>query len=93
MPLTYELLHDRADSLRRHADQVRPEPGGLAALRIFVRDCLRLPDDCREIIKLRYYQNLPFDEIGRVLGRSANAACLLWLRTIQRLKLELKNQR
>jgi RNA polymerase sigma-70 factor, ECF subfamily len=55
-----------------------------------VFDCL--PDDYRQIIKLRYYQNLPFDEIGRVMGRSANAACLLWLRAIQRLKLELKNR-
>jgi RNA polymerase sigma-70 factor (ECF subfamily) len=51
----------------------------------------RLPEDYREIIKLRYYQNLPFDAIGQVMGRSANAVCLLWLRTIQRLKLELKN--
>ncbi len=47
MPLTYEILHDRAESLRRHADQVRPEPGHLTALRMFVRDCVHLPEDCR----------------------------------------------
>ena len=49
MPLTYEMLHDRANLLRLHVDQVRPEHGHLAALRMFVRDCLRLPDDCREM--------------------------------------------
>jgi RNA polymerase sigma-70 factor (ECF subfamily) len=58
------------------------------ALRLAVE---HLPDDYRKIITLRYYQNLSFDEIALAMGRSANAVSLLWLRTIRRLKHELKN--
>ncbi len=61
MPLTYELLHDRADSLRRHATQVRTAPGRLESLRMFVRDCLGLPDDCRDMAT--EVQRQAFDEL------------------------------
>ncbi len=47
MPLTYEMLHDRADALRRYAAQVRPTPDHLKAVRVFIRDCLLLPADCQ----------------------------------------------
>jgi RNA polymerase sigma-70 factor (ECF subfamily) len=49
----------------------------------------RLPDDYRQVILLRYQQELSFEEIGRQLGRSPNAARMLWLRALERLKQEM----
>ena len=50
----------------------------------------RLPDDYRQVILLRYRAELAFEEIGRVMGRSANAVEKLWLRAIERLRQELE---
>jgi RNA polymerase sigma-70 factor (ECF subfamily) len=49
-----------------------------------------LPADYRQVILLRYQEELPFEEIGRLMGRSSNAAEKLWLRAIERLRQELE---
>jgi RNA polymerase sigma-70 factor (ECF subfamily) len=49
----------------------------------------RLPDDYRKVMSLRYNQALAFDEIGRQLERSADAARMLWARAVDRLKQEI----
>jgi RNA polymerase sigma-70 factor, ECF subfamily len=49
----------------------------------------RLPDEYRQVILLRYQQELSFEEIGRQLDRSPNAARMLWLRALERLKREM----
>jgi RNA polymerase sigma-70 factor (ECF subfamily) len=51
----------------------------------------RLPDDYRQVLLLRYQGELPFEEIGRQMGRSANAVEKLWLRAVERLRHELEN--
>jgi RNA polymerase sigma-70 factor, ECF subfamily len=48
-----------------------------------------LPDDYRRIIELRSRENESFQEIGRVLGRSPDAARMLWFRAIESLRREL----
>jgi len=50
----------------------------------------RLPDDYRRVILLRYQEDRSFEEIGRLMQRSPNAARLLWLRAIERVKHELR---
>jgi RNA polymerase sigma-70 factor (ECF subfamily) len=50
----------------------------------------RLPDDYRRVITLRYVEQCSFEEIGRLMQRTPNAARLLWLRAIERVKLELR---
>jgi RNA polymerase sigma-70 factor, ECF subfamily len=50
----------------------------------------RLPDDYRRVILYRYQDELPFDEVGRRMGRTANAVEKLWLRAIERLRRELE---
>jgi RNA polymerase sigma-70 factor (ECF subfamily) len=50
----------------------------------------RLPDDYRQVIALRYQEGLSFDEVGLRLNRSANAARMLWVRAVDRLKLEMQ---
>jgi RNA polymerase sigma-70 factor (ECF subfamily) len=49
----------------------------------------RLPEDYRQVITLRYEQQLPFEEIGRLLQRSPDAARKLWARAVERLHEEL----
>src|SRR5262245_12105550 len=51
----------------------------------------RLPDDYRRVILLRYREERSFEEIGRILGRSTNAARRLWLRALERLEQELED--
>jgi len=51
----------------------------------------RLPDDYRRVITLRYQEELPFEEIGRLLDRSPDAARKLWARAVERLHEELES--
>jgi RNA polymerase sigma-70 factor (ECF subfamily) len=51
----------------------------------------RLPDDYRQVMALRYHEGLAFEEVGRRLGRSADAARMLWVRAVERLKHELQS--
>jgi RNA polymerase sigma-70 factor (ECF subfamily) len=48
----------------------------------------RLPDDYRRVLHLRYEEGRSFEEIGDLMGLTANAARKLWVRTIKRLQLE-----
>jgi RNA polymerase sigma-70 factor (ECF subfamily) len=50
----------------------------------------RLPADYRRVIALRYQEGRSFEEIGGLMNRSPNAARLLWLRAIERIKLDLR---
>jgi RNA polymerase sigma-70 factor (ECF subfamily) len=52
----------------------------------------RLPDDYRRVITLRYVEQCPFDEIGRLMQRTPNAARLLWLRAIEHVKHHLRSR-
>ena len=49
----------------------------------------RLPKDYRQVILLRYQEEHTFEEIGRLMNRSANAARKLWLRAVERLQQEM----
>ena len=48
-----------------------------------------LKGDYREVIRLRHEQGLGFDEIGRRIDRSADAAQMLWVRAVLALKKRL----
>jgi RNA polymerase sigma-70 factor, ECF subfamily len=50
----------------------------------------RLPDDYRRVMTLRYHQGLKFEEIGRLMGRSADAVRMLWARALEQVKSELR---
>jgi len=49
----------------------------------------RLPEEYRRVITLRHEEQLPFEEIGRLLQRSPDAARKLWARAVERLHEEL----
>jgi RNA polymerase sigma-70 factor (ECF subfamily) len=49
-------------------------------------ECLeRLPEDHRQVLELRHFEGLHFEEIGRRMGRSPNAVQLLHTRALVRL--------
>ncbi len=49
----------------------------------------RLPDDYRQVIRLRNTEGLPFVQVGRQMCRSEEAVRKLWSRAIVRLQQEL----
>src|SRR5262245_57615124 len=84
---------DSSDGLAGGLAANMPSPSGQAmeheqdqALRAALG---RLPDDYRRVITLRYQEQLPFEEIGRLLQRSPDAARKLWARAVERLHDEL----
>jgi RNA polymerase sigma-70 factor (ECF subfamily) len=48
----------------------------------------RLPEDYRQIIALRYQEKRSFEEIGRLMNRSPDAARKLWARAMERFRQE-----
>lgn len=54
---------------------------------IFLADRLaELPPDYREVLVLRHFEDLPFPEVARRMGRSPGAVRMLWLRAIGKLR-------
>jgi RNA polymerase sigma-70 factor, ECF subfamily len=49
----------------------------------------RLPDHYRQVILWRQWEDMPFEEIARRLGKSVDAARMVWWRAIERLQQEL----
>jgi RNA polymerase sigma-70 factor (ECF subfamily) len=49
----------------------------------------RLSPDHRQVVELRNLQRLPFDEVGRRMGRTRPAVQMLWARAIKKLQQEL----
>lgn len=52
------------------------------------RALARLPEDYRSVIVLRYQDQKPFEEIGKLMNRTPDAARKLWARAMERLQQE-----
>jgi RNA polymerase sigma-70 factor (ECF subfamily) len=52
----------------------------------------RLPEDYRQVVVLRFEDERSFEEIGRLTGRSADAARKVWARAMERLRQEWEIQ-
>jgi len=46
----------------------------------------RLPDEYREVIVLRHFEELPFAEVAERMGRSVDSVQKLWIRGLARLR-------
>ena len=51
----------------------------------------RLPEDYRRVLALRYQEQMSFEEIGRLMDRSAEAVRKLWWRALGRLQVDLES--
>jgi RNA polymerase sigma-70 factor (ECF subfamily) len=71
-----------------------PSPSGEAITREQaerLRQALEhLPEDYGRVVRLRNQERRSFEEIGTLLGRSAEAARRLWSRAVERLQRELE---
>jgi len=74
------------------ADTPTPSQHLMARERIEqLQDALgRLPEEYRQVINLRYQEERSFEEIGRLMERTPNGARKLWLRAVERLRLEMR---
>jgi RNA polymerase sigma-70 factor (ECF subfamily) len=71
-----------------------PSPSGLAVgheeAEVVHAALATLPEDYRQVLLLRYQEELSFEEIGRQLNLTANAARKLWARAAKRLQQKLE---
>ena len=71
-----------------------PTPSQHAARRergVILADALEaLPDADREVVTLRVFRHLSWEEVGRGTGRSADAARMAWTRAIRKLGASLR---
>jgi RNA polymerase sigma-70 factor (ECF subfamily) len=51
----------------------------------------RLSADHQTVLRLRYWDDLSFSQIGERLGRSEDAVRKLWLRALRQLQAELRS--
>lgn len=77
-----------------HLPGEEPTPSRVAVAdesqRRLVRALAALPEVYRQVVWLRYWQRLSFDEIGQAIERSGEAARKLWFRAVEELKAELE---
>jgi RNA polymerase sigma-70 factor (ECF subfamily) len=73
-----------------------PTPSGQAMgreqARALYQALERLPDEYRQVLTLRFLQGQSFEEIGRQMDRSPDAARKLWSRALERLREEWVHQ-
>ena len=94
--LSREIPVGTADSGSAHPSQIAAR-GPTPSVQVMADEQLhrlseatnRLPEDYREVMVLRYQQGLSFEEVGERLGRSPDAARMLWARAVEKLKTEL----
>ena len=88
-PLTVDL-----DTARR-SPSAHARPTEASAIRrdqaeVVARFVASLGEQAREVVRLRYWENLSFVEIGQRLGRSDSAVRKTWFRAVARLQDELR---
>ncbi len=90
--VSLEAAHSSAERGGRVADDRENSPSGAAMDReqaaAIERALERLPEDYRRAIVLRYQEERSFEDIGRELNLTPNAARKLWLRALKRLQQE-----
>jgi RNA polymerase sigma-70 factor (ECF subfamily) len=85
-------FRDAAQTGHGHGAPEPASPGATPSQELLQRDdelrlvaaLERLPPDYQEVIYLRNFQRLPFDEVAAQMGRSRPAAQMLWKRAIGR---------
>jgi len=65
-----------------------PRAAGLEQAETLKQALQRLPDDYRQAVVLRYLEGRSFDDIGKLMNCSPDAARKLWARAMERLRQE-----
>lgn len=89
-----DLSRGGQDGLAANVDS--PSRCAMAAERSVVVDeyLRRLPHEYETVLRLRYWEQLPLEEIAHRMHRSTDAVQKLWFRAVERMKRELnRNER
>jgi len=69
-------------------------PSGQAVAReeaaALARALEQLPEDYRQVLRLRFEEGLPFEDIAKLMSRSANAVRKLFARAVERVQMEIE---
>jgi RNA polymerase sigma-70 factor (ECF subfamily) len=86
-----EIVLDPNDSAAYPAHQPTPSTEAAANDQYeAVQEVLaRLPNDYQAVIRMKYVDGMSFEDIGRAIGRSAEAARKVWMRAVERLRDEM----
>ena len=84
--LTEELSERRTEGISAEEDAL----GNLGRMEM-LRRLHALPDPAREVMYLRVFGGLSFEEIGEIHGKSGNWARVTYFRTRERLRKERKD--
>ena len=49
----------------------------------------RIPADYQTVIRLRHFEDLAFNEIAKQLDRNSGAVRMMWVRAVEKLRVEL----
>jgi RNA polymerase sigma-70 factor, ECF subfamily len=60
--------------------------------RALVQALSRLPEMSRQVVHWRQWEKRSFEEIGKLLGKSAEAARKIWSRAVQQLQKEMRGE-
>ncbi len=52
------------------------------------RRLAQLPPDYQQVLILRHWEGLPFNEVARRMGRTSGAVRVLWLRALEKLRAQ-----
>jgi RNA polymerase sigma-70 factor (ECF subfamily) len=90
LPATQE---SGAQEVRLIAEALSPSGEAMANEQVEAlgRALERLLPDYRQVLLLRFQEQQTFEEIGRAMQRTPNAARMLWLRAVERLQHELES--
>lgn len=50
-----------------------------------------LPEDYREVVRMRHLEGRSFEEVAAVMGRSSGAVRMLWMRALERLGAKMES--
>ncbi|MFN0051769.1 MAG: sigma-70 family RNA polymerase sigma factor [Planctomycetales bacterium] len=81
----FEIIDALGETPSEHAIENEQEQAMVEAI-------ARLPGDYQRVLLLRYKDELPFESIAQMIGRSVNATEKLWLRAVERLRREMRRK-
>lgn len=88
-------LNESSQIIERSLAAIQSSPSNRASQReqvvLLANALARLPEDYHEVVVLRHFEGLSFNEVGERMGRSLDSVQKLWVRALGRLRQELES--
>jgi RNA polymerase sigma-70 factor (ECF subfamily) len=87
-------LDESSRAIERSLNAIQTSPSKRASQReqvvLLAKALARLPEDYHEVVVLRHFEGLSFNEVSERMDRSLDSVQKLWVRALGRLRQELK---